>query len=127
MGNLYKQTGDIKNAAWAYQNFLTRFPNSPDRSAVYLELVGCYELLDEKDNLSRLLRDMMSVFPPDSNEYKYAEGSLKIKRPKNEAAESERQAAAGTGGHLHGGKIGGRHHPLRGIHSHSDCRRPKPH
>ncbi len=76
MGNLYKQTGDFQNAAWAYQQLLKKFPQSRGRTAVYVELAGCFEQLTDGDNLTRLYLDMMKVFPKDSDEYKFAEAGI---------------------------------------------------
>ena len=78
MGNLYKQTGDTKNAAWAYQTLLLRFPDGADTTSVRMELAGCYELLGERENLTGLYLEMMKTFPQDSNEYKYAQASLNM-------------------------------------------------
>jgi hypothetical protein len=84
MGNLYKQTTDYENAAWAYGQYLRRFPQSLSKSAVYMELASCYELLDEKDNLTRLYLDMLDVFPPDSADYAFASASLHPNKSKFE-------------------------------------------
>lgn len=78
MGNLYKQTGDFPNAAWAYEQLLRRFPESTHKSAAYIELVGCYDQAKDPDNLARVYLEMLKVFPKDSNEFKFAEAGLKI-------------------------------------------------
>ena len=78
MGNLYKQTQDFQNAAWAYQQLLKRFPKSPSRTSVCVELAGCFEQLKDTDNLTRLYLGMMKDFAKDSNEYKFAEAGLKM-------------------------------------------------
>jgi hypothetical protein len=78
MGNLYKQTGDLRNAAWAYQQLLKRFPQTAQKSGVCMELAACFEQIGDRDNLTRLYLGMMRDFPRDSNEYKYAEASLHI-------------------------------------------------
>ena len=78
MGNLYRQIGDFNNAAWSYQQYLKRFPERPGRTGVYMNLAACYDQLGEADKLSSLFVEMMKEFPPDSNQYKYAEARLKM-------------------------------------------------
>ena len=112
MGNLYKQTGDTRNAAWAYQTLLARFPDSAGRTAVLMELAGCYELLGERENLTRLYLDVLKAFPQSSNEYRYAEASLKMsdlklkqrnpngaQQPGPEGTFTVERLADGTSGH----------------------------
>ena len=78
MGNLYKQLGDFNNAAWAYQQFLKRFPDNSGRTGVYMNLAACYDQLGEADKLRTLFVEMMKEFAPDTNQYKYAEARLKM-------------------------------------------------
>lgn len=80
MGNLYRQTMDYENAAWAYQQLISRFPDSPGARLAWAELVTCFERLKDTDNLTRTCLDMMKAFPEDSDEYRFAQAKLKLSK-----------------------------------------------
>jgi len=77
MGNLYKQKlRDFKEAARNYELLINEYPEWENIVAVYPQLMSCYELLNDQESLRWLYREMMEKFPPESNEYKYAQVKL---------------------------------------------------
>ena len=77
IGNLNKQKlRNFKEAARNYELLINDYPKWENIVAVYPQLISCYELLNDQDGLRWLYREMMEKFPPESNEYKYAQAKL---------------------------------------------------
>jgi TolA-binding protein len=76
MGNLNKQKlRNFKEAARNYELLINEYPDWNNIAAVYPQLMSCYDLLNDRESLRWLYREMMEKFPPDSNEYKYAQAN----------------------------------------------------
>jgi len=76
LGTLYRQEQDFQNASWAFEQITRDYPDSPKFLPAWLELLTCYEVLDNTDAIRRTCMDMMKVFPPDSDAYRLAENKL---------------------------------------------------
>ena len=77
IGNLSKQKlRDFKEAARNYELLIKDYPAWEGIAAVYPQLMSCYELLNDQQGLRWLYNEMMDKFPPESNEYKYAQVKL---------------------------------------------------
>ena len=77
MGNLNKQKlKNFKEAARNYELLINDYPEWQGIAGVYPQLISCYELLNDQDGLRWIYREMVDKFPPESNEYKYAQAKL---------------------------------------------------
>ncbi|HUW61869.1 MAG TPA: hypothetical protein VMZ06_12790 [Candidatus Bathyarchaeia archaeon] len=77
IGNLNKQKlKNFKEAARNYALLINDYPEWEGIAGVYPQLISCYELLNDQDGLRWLYREMREKFPPESNEYKYAQAKL---------------------------------------------------
>lgn len=77
MGNLNKQKlQDFKEAARNYELLIHDYPKWNGITKVYPQLMACYQQLKDEDGLRWLYKKMMEEFPPESNEYKYAQAKL---------------------------------------------------
>lgn len=73
LGNLYQmKKGDFKAAAGYYEILIERYPTWEGVLGTYRELVTCYEMLGEQQELRALYRRMLEKFPEDSDEYRAA-------------------------------------------------------
>ncbi len=76
-GNLYLQKiMDYEEAAHCFEALIEKYPDAPNTREAYVQLSTCYELLNDQEKLNRLHNDMMKKFPPDSQEYLYAQSKL---------------------------------------------------
>lgn len=74
LGNLYKQKLlDFEQAAYQYRQVTTRFPDFAQVGLAYIELSDCYERLNDWRAAQMVYREMSERFPPDSQEYLYAQ------------------------------------------------------
>ncbi len=74
MGNLYKQKLlDFEQAAVQYRELTARFPDYPQVGLAYIELADCLEKLNDWRSAQLVYREMMEHFPPDSQEYLFAQ------------------------------------------------------
>ena len=79
MGNLYRQKLlDYEQAAGCFERLISEYPQWPSIRDAYLQLVVCYDRLGDMENRSRVLRRIMSDFPPESEEYLYASRELGV-------------------------------------------------
>lgn len=77
MGNLYRQRlSDYGQAASCFERLLTEYPESTNTRDAYLQLVICYDRLGDVENRRRILRQMMDVYPPESEEHLFAAREL---------------------------------------------------
>lgn len=77
MGNLYRtKLGDLQHAAECYSWLVTHYPDDPGARAAYIHLVTCYAMLNDGENLTRLLNTMLKTFPKGTQEYLFAEKEL---------------------------------------------------
>ncbi|MCX5771250.1 MAG: hypothetical protein NTZ09_13420 [Candidatus Hydrogenedentes bacterium] len=77
MGNLNKQKlRDFKEAARNYELLINDYPDWEGIAGVYPQLMSCYEQLNDQESLRWLYKQMMEKFPPESNEYEYAQTKL---------------------------------------------------
>jgi len=67
---------DFKEAARLYELLIHDYPAWEAIAGVYPQLMTCYEQLSDSDGLRWLYKKMMDEFPPESNEYKYAQAKL---------------------------------------------------
>lgn len=82
MGNLYRQKLlDYGQAAGCFERLISDYPQWPSIRDAYLQLVVCYDRLGDMENRSRVLRRIMSDFPPESEEYLFASRELGIVSP----------------------------------------------
>ncbi|GMV93343.1 MAG: hypothetical protein AMXMBFR82_31210 [Candidatus Hydrogenedentota bacterium] len=73
MGNLYRQRlTDYGQAASCFERLLTEYPEAANTRDAYLQLVICYDRLGDVENRRRVLRRMMDVYPPESEEHLFA-------------------------------------------------------
>jgi tetratricopeptide (TPR) repeat protein len=74
MGNLHIQKlGDYEEAIQCYEKVLASHPSAPSARSARIHLAASYEHLGDRENAERIYRQMMTVYPEDSQEYKYAE------------------------------------------------------
>lgn len=79
IGNLNKQKlRDYREAARNYELLIKDYPDWVGISGVYPQLMSCYELLEDSEGLRWLYKEMSEKFPPESNEYKYAQAKLNL-------------------------------------------------
>ena len=77
LGNLHKQKKrDYRVAAGYYELLIEKYPDWPGVNAIYHQLISCYTQLNDQQSLRLLYRKMVEVFPPDSNEFEYANAGL---------------------------------------------------
>jgi tetratricopeptide (TPR) repeat protein len=79
MGNLYRQKlSDYEQAAGCFERLISEYPDDSGVRDAYLQLMICYERLGDQENRSRVLRRIMSAYPPESEEHAYAALQLGI-------------------------------------------------
>lgn len=77
MGNLYLQKlGNYQEAARCYELVLVDYPEWEGVGNVYIQVATCYERLEDRQNARRIYEKMLEHFPPDAQEYAYAQGKL---------------------------------------------------
>jgi tetratricopeptide (TPR) repeat protein len=76
LANLYFMTSDYKNATKYYAALMAEYPRFEGMRYVFQNLVVCYDKLGNLELKRNVLRQMMSYFPPDAPEYKFAEQEL---------------------------------------------------
>ena len=77
MANLSRQKlEDYKEAAQYYELLIADYPDWEGIAKVYPQLATCYERLGDVKSMQDVYRRMMQKFPPDSQEYLYAESEL---------------------------------------------------
>lgn len=77
MGNLNKQKlRNFKEAARNYELLIKDYPDWENIVVVYPQLISCYELLNDQDGLRWIYREMIETFPPESEDYQYAQAKL---------------------------------------------------
>ena len=80
MGNLNRQKFmDYAEAARLYELLLNDYPEWEGIGQVYPQLATCYERLGDRDNATRLYKDMMDHFGEGCPEYEFAEAQLAVK------------------------------------------------
>ncbi|MCC6797277.1 MAG: tetratricopeptide repeat protein [Candidatus Hydrogenedentes bacterium] len=73
IGNMYFQRlQDYSAAASHYERVLSDYPEAPLKYQTFVQLVQCYEHLNDPDKRRDTLRRMMEAFPEDSQQYTYA-------------------------------------------------------
>ena len=63
---------DYERAAEYYQLLLLDYPDWEMVRPVYIQLATCYERAERPGDAERIFREMLKVFPEDTNEYEYA-------------------------------------------------------
>jgi len=77
MGNLYRQKeGNYREAAQCFERLISEHPDAPGIRDAYLQLVTCYERTGDEENRRRILRQMVALYPPESQENAYASSQL---------------------------------------------------
>ena len=77
LGNLHKQKKqDHATAARYFEQVIEQYPDWPGINATYHQLIACYTQLEDQESLRILYRKMVAHFPPESNEYEYAQAAL---------------------------------------------------
>lgn len=80
LANLYlQQRQDYARAAQWYREYLNRNnnPDDPQTGVTYAQLLRCYEAMEDSDLIISLCREMIRVFPPERQEYIYADKFLR--------------------------------------------------
>lgn len=73
IGNMYFQRlQDYSAAATHYERVLSDYPDAPMKYQTFVQLVQCYEKLNDQDKRKDTLRRMMDAYPADSQQYTYA-------------------------------------------------------
>lgn len=73
MGNLYRQKqGNYREAALCFERLIAEHPDAPNIRDAYLQLVICYERAGDAENRQRVLRRIVELYPPESQEHAYA-------------------------------------------------------
>ena len=73
IGNMYFQRlQDYSAAATHYERVLSDYPDAPMKYQTFVQLVQCYEKLNDQDKRRDTLRRMMDAYPADSQQYTYA-------------------------------------------------------
>ena len=78
LGTLYRQERDFENAALAFEQITRDYPESSKYQPAWLELLTCYEILDNSDKIRQTCLDMLKVFPQESDMYRLAESKLRL-------------------------------------------------
>jgi tetratricopeptide (TPR) repeat protein len=76
LANLYLQKrGDYKRAAQWYLEYANTYLTAehPQAGLIYIQLLTCYEKLEDNESIMDTCRQMLRVFPPESQEYLYAD------------------------------------------------------
>ena len=77
MGNLYRQKlVDYEKAEQCYQRLLMDYPDWDGVRVVYMQLATCYERLDQRENALQVYKQMLKVFPEDSQEHAIAHAAI---------------------------------------------------
>lgn len=105
IANMYFQRlQDYTAAASHYERVLSEYPEAPLKYQTFVQLVQCYEHLNDQEKRRDTLRRMMEAFPQDSQQYIYAHSELYGEMPATpqptdaavEAADSTVQTASET-------------------------------
>ena len=67
---------DYKDAARQYELLLYDYPDWDGDRTSYIQLIACYEQLNDADNARSVYKKMMAKFPPGSQEHLYAKAQL---------------------------------------------------
>ena len=77
LGNLHQmKKGDYAAAAGFYEILIERYPEWEGVLGAYRELLTCYEMLGEQQELRTLYRKMLERFPEESDAYRAAREAL---------------------------------------------------
>lgn len=80
LANLYLQKRqDYKRAAQWYLEYANSYLTAehPQAGLIYIQLLTCYEKLGDNESLLDTCRQMLRVFPPESQEYLYADKMIR--------------------------------------------------
>ncbi len=80
LANLHlQQFQDYRRAAQWYREYLNQNnnPDNPQTGVIYAQLLRCYEALEDNTLIIPLCQEMLRVFPPDRQEYIYADKYLR--------------------------------------------------
>jgi tetratricopeptide (TPR) repeat protein len=77
MGNLYRQKMvDYEKAAECYERLLMDYKDWDGVRAVYMQLATCYERLDQDEKMISVYKQMLDVFPAESQEHQIAHAAV---------------------------------------------------
>jgi len=77
MGNLYRQKlVDYEKAEQCYQRLLKDYPDWDGSRVVYMQLATCYERLGKREDALSVYKQMLKVFPDDSQEHAIAHAAV---------------------------------------------------
>ena len=92
IANMYFQRlQDYSAAASQYERVLSDYPDAPLKYQTFVQLVQCYEHLNNQEKRRDTLRRMMESYPQDSQQYIYAHSELYGEMP---AAPQQAEGAA---------------------------------
>lgn len=78
VANLYMtRLRDYDKAATTYEYLIQQYPTWEHIGQVYIQLSTCYTNAGKQAEANRLAMRMLEIFPPDSQEYLYAQSLLK--------------------------------------------------